>query len=587
MQFVRQVEREPLEKIRRSPELPGDLSGTVDKSGLVLANAAANASDVFAANAQRMQDDRDKAKVNQAVAGWIKRDQDYKYNKDKGILFKTGADANGLYVKTQDEQDGWRKEISGSLENDRQRQMFAAAIVPHETSSQIEVSKYEASESKKWNAEQADDLVKTQAGVLANGAYKTQEGRAAALASAQQAAATIYGAEQDPQQAAKHVKEMMAALVSSAAGIMEQSDPGSLPSFVEANKDYFDPVQYNKMMAAADKAALPVKAQGLSEELYKKFGGDLGDAEDYIRKTYSGNEEDYYLGKTEGYFGDMKRAVAEDQAKVFDTFVVQIGKHAGSASALKAAINNDKTLDEKQKMQLSDAVDSEFKVGDYAPRRSGGGGYGGGGGSDGGRVKTDRDTLMKLYNMVDKRQLFKDSPDWATFYNKYGTKLSTTDLKSFRSLYPGGAGGKGGKPAMSMNLMETFNKHMNNDKITDLQERAVYIDAFNAAHDEAVREKGAELTAQENELVMARVLEPVSVKSAEKSWWGGVKYKDLRRGDIPDGVTQNANGDYGVKDKNGHWHEVFWDNGSLSTGGKKPAQSKQKSPGKDWDIPAL
>ena len=563
-----------------NPPGAGLAMAAAEKSGDGLGAIGKGLGDL-AAGFSKLEADRDDAKVNEALNDYMARSSSLLYDPQKGFMNTRGAGADGVTGKSAEAHNSLRTEVAGKL-NGRQRQLFMQNVANYDRSVSSSMMKHEGDAMSQWRTDQSKQLMSNTAAIWAKDPDFSMEAQEDAVRSI---AIGLFG-DQGEEANLSNIKAVRSSMIEQTALARAEDDPEGAQKFFDEYKSLMEPADVQTLAPKLTKAVMPVRAQAMGEELYKKFKGDLGDAEDYIRKTYSGDEENYYLGKAEGYFGDMKRAVAEDQARVFDNFVVQIGKHSAAASTIKTAINSDNTLNDKQKLQLSDAVDSEFKIGDYAPRRSGGG-YSGGGGSDGGRVKTDRDTLMKLYNMVDKRQLFKDSPDWATFYNKYGTRLSTTDLKSFRSLYPGGAGGKGGKPAMSMNLMETFNKHMNNDKITDLQERAVYIDAFNAAHDEAVREKGAELTAQENELVMARVLEPVSVKSAEKSWWGGVKYKDLRRGDIPDGVTQNANGDYGVKDKNGHWHEVFWDNGSLSTGGKKPAQSKQKSSGKDWDIPAL
>ena len=63
----RSVAKEPMERIRRSPEAPQGAFGVADRSGEILAGAAQKAAAQFEKVAKRRQADGDRATVDEGI----------------------------------------------------------------------------------------------------------------------------------------------------------------------------------------------------------------------------------------------------------------------------------------------------------------------------------------------------------------------------------------------------------------------------------------------------------------------------------------------------------------------------------------
>ncbi|WP_278549852.1 hypothetical protein [Cloacibacillus evryensis] len=185
--------REPLERIRRSTDAPQGAFGVVDKSGLILADAAGDAAARFELVAKRRQDDWDKAKVNEALNSLYSEDQKLRFDPEKGLLVSVnGAGAKGLYEKSDEVYGKMTQGISGKLENERQRRMFDEASSAFVRSARTSISRHEATEVRKYTLEQ-NEIAERNAGAAYAHGFKTPDGAAAALAAAQQSAVTEYG----------------------------------------------------------------------------------------------------------------------------------------------------------------------------------------------------------------------------------------------------------------------------------------------------------------------------------------------------------------------------------------------------------
>ena len=185
--------KEPLEKIRRNTQAPEGAFGVVDKSGMILADAAQDAAAKFAAVAQRRQDEWDKAKVNEAINSLYSEDQKLRFDPEKGLLVTVnGASAKGLYDDSDNMYAEIFQNISGKLENDRQRKLFKDAAMPVIRSARTSISQHEAQEVRKYTLEQ-NELAEKNAGAAFARSFKTTDGAQAALNAAQQSAITEYG----------------------------------------------------------------------------------------------------------------------------------------------------------------------------------------------------------------------------------------------------------------------------------------------------------------------------------------------------------------------------------------------------------
>ena len=325
MRLKSSSERGVLEQIRRSANAPDGAFGAVDKSGLILADAAQGAASVLLAASERRQDERDKAKVNEAVSSFIKKDSTLRFDPESGLMFKSGGDAHGLYERAGNDYVKIHEEITKGLENERQKKMYREAVTPHEQSAGIALSKHEAEATRKWNLEQADDLIKTSAGALA-ASWRSPEGKAAAASAARQAVITVYGAE-SPEQQAVHIKDMMAVQAAHGLDIVISSEPGAAEEYINAFRSSFDDVAFNALKDKAVKAALPVKAQ----KLYTEVGGDFNKGIAYIEKNISAGEQKAYRAEFENYYADMQK-VKNERYKQASSEIAKIYLSGGSLS---------------------------------------------------------------------------------------------------------------------------------------------------------------------------------------------------------------------------------------------------------------
>lgn len=227
----------------------------------------------------------------------------------------------------------------------------------------------------------------------------------------------------------------------------------------------------------------------MGEELYKKFKGDLGDAEDYIRKTYSGDEENYYLGKVEGYFGDLKRAQDEDDANASLRIIGMI-RSGANLSQVNDAIAAAKFNDPRQAWQLEDLRDRHYQLGDYAPRRtvgrSGGGRRGGGrsgggdsgGDDDGGGRRSDPAVVKALATINAKGSWLQYFPTVDVFINQCQGKLSASAYERYLNFYLDATGKK--LPSETVKVKVNANSimsrvakeyHIAGDDLDDLSDR--------------------------------------------------------------------------------------------------------------------
>lgn len=382
MQFERlkRVEaREPIERIRRSPDAPDGLFGVVDKSGLIIADAAQDAAARFEAVAARRQDEHDKAKVNEAVSRYLKQDQTIRYDPKEGLMYTPGDKANGLYDRSLDIYSKLSSDMSGELENENQRRMFKEAVTPFERSATLSLCKHEAEEVRAWN-EQQDKERRMNEGTAYAQNFDTPEGQAAALQSSVTDAKNKFGELPEGEEAAKnpHVREIMAEKTGYALNVLVQNDPVRAEKLLDMNKDLFDGVTFAKLKGEVDKAALPVKAQGLAENLLKKYGVDGQDkALDEVRKNYQGKEEDTYIGYVNNLFTDAKQEQVAQQNKTANQIFDGIMSHSGYGKVSSALTANKELLGPKLYWSLKEDLDQEYQVGKYAPKpRATGGGTG-------------------------------------------------------------------------------------------------------------------------------------------------------------------------------------------------------------------
>ena len=416
--------KEPVERIRRSPAAPQGAFGVVDQSGEVFADAAKKAAAQFEAVTKRRQDDWDKAKVNEAVSRYLKWDQETRFDPQKGLMFTTGANANGLYDKSLDIYANQAETMAGELENDRQRMMFREAIMPHERAATFALSRQESAEVRKWNAEQAEERLKNEAVTLAAG-FDSPEAVDAAISSVRQVNLTING-DQEAETNDKNEMDIMRRLIGYGLDSLLSTDPMRAEAMLERFKKAFDGVSYEKLRQAVSKASLPVKARSEAEGLLSQYGEDgMTEALAAVREAHAGPEAEDYAKYVKSVFSEAKAAREERRAAIAEGFYGVLNGGGSFASAQRFIDQNRETLGEKNYHSYMDLAERLWEVGEYAPKPEE-------------RVLTREEMVaaQNLYNEAKEYAMSEAHPTPEQIEERYGAALeaATGSNKAFKDI---------------------------------------------------------------------------------------------------------------------------------------------------------
>mgnify|MGYP004663372695 CR=1 FL=1 len=474
--------KEPMERIRRSPEAPQGAFGVVDKSGLILADAAGDAAARFEAITKRRQDDWDRAKVNEAVSQYLRWDQETRYSPERGLMLTSGANAKGLYDRSVDLYMKQAQEMAGGLENDRQRAMFREAIIPHERAAAVSLSKHEATELRKWNVEQSEERLKNEA-VAFSGCFDTPEGREAALAAARQVSFMING-DQGEETNARNEKAVLRQLVSYGLDSLVRSDPLRAEKMLESYKGEFDGVTYEKMRDVVGKAVLPVKAQAFAEEMLKKHGVDgASSAIAETREAFKGKDENVYLGYVNSLYADVKQARNEAREKIEAEAIDLLNNRVGYGKINAFLSKNEAALGPKRYRTLKNDLDSDYKVGKYADK-----------------PKRDEMAALRVWSRAEKELAAGVYADKDEFYDAYeDSGLKASELKSLaNAAFKKKSGGKDHYNKYNpLTVVDKMTKDYNLE--LDPQEDKAFWTAFSAAAHAKEADLGRKLTDDEIE----------------------------------------------------------------------------------------
>lgn len=546
----RVVAKEPMERIRRSPSAPQGAFGVADRSGEVFADAAKKAAAQLEAVAKRRQEDWDKAKVNEAVSRYLKWDQETRFDPQKGLMFTTGANAKGLYDRSLDVYENQAETMAGELENERQRMMFREAVIPHARAATFALSRQEASEVRKWNAEQAEERLKNEAVTLAAG-FDSPEAVDAAISSARQVNLTING-DQGKETNDKNEMDVMRRLIGYGLDSLVNTDPLRAEAMLERFKKAFDGVSYEKLRQAVSRAALPVKAQDEAERLLSQYGEDgMTEALAAVREAHTGPEAEDYAKYVKSVFSEAKAAREERRAAIAEGFYAVLNGGGSFASAQRFIDQNRAVLGEKNYHSYMDLAERLWYVGKYASERT-----------------LSRDELVaaqELYNEAKAFAMSETEPTPEEVNERYGAALeratgSNKLLQSILKLTAPKAGGAEDKRGL----------YKANDIVRKLAEDAgVLRDAeeylsFDAEWVDAcaakARVKGAPLTRQELVEEGEKLLEEKTVLG-RTGWFSGgpltgLEYQFRRLGIRAEDVKWDAAGGEYVVERDGQFYAL-------------------------------
>ena len=478
--------KEPVERIRRSPAAPQGAFGVADRSGEVFADAAKKAAAQFEEVTKRRQDDWDKAKVNEAVSRYLKWDQETRFDPQKGLMFTTGANANGLFERSLDIYEKQAEALGGELENERQRTMFREAVIPHERAATFALSRQESTEVRKWNAEQAEERLKNEAVTLAAG-FDSPEAVDAAISSARQVNLTING-DQGKETNDKNEMDVMRRLIGYGLDSLVNTDPLRAEAMLERFKKAFDGVSYEKLRQAVSKAALPVKARSEAEGLLSQYGEDgMTEALAAVREAHAGPEAEDYAKYVKSVFGEAKTARAERETEAFDNIVGMI-RRGEPLHRINEAIEAVPWARKATVYQLEDMRDRRFGIGAFAPD-----------GSGGGRIKSDPAAVRELTDLKMTGKLTERFPTWESFREAYESRLAPSKYEEYANIWLDASGKKRSREAAHINASAAYyadhfieKYHINNEG-----KQALFRDEMNRSLDAHRAKYGKEPTHSE------------------------------------------------------------------------------------------
>lgn len=482
--------KEPMERIRRSPSAPQGAFGVADRSGEVFADAAKKAAAQLEAVAKRRQEDWDKAKVNEAVSRYLKWDQETRFDPQKGLMFTTGANAKGLYDRSLDVYENQAETMAGELENERQRMMFREAVIPHARAATFALSRQEASEVRKWNAEQAEERLKNEAVTLAAG-FDSPEAVDAAISSARQVNLTING-DQGKETNDKNEMDVMRRLIGYGLDSLVNTDPLRAEAMLERFKKAFDGVSYEKLRQAVSRAALPVKAQDEAERLLSQYGEDgMTEALAAVREAHAGPEAEDYAKYVKSVFSEAKAAREERRAAIAEGFYGVLNGGGSFAAAQRFIDQNRGTLGEKNYHSYMDLAERLWEVGDYAPKPED-------------RVLTREEMVaaQNLYNEAEEYAMSEAHPTLEQINERYGPALeaATGSNQAFKKLIKGASSKDNGVQDNQdlYNAKKLVNQLAEDSGVVrDFNEYLSFNDEWRKACKAKADEKGSPLTQRE------------------------------------------------------------------------------------------
>ena len=476
-------------------------------------------------------------------------------------MFTTGANAKGLYDRSLDVYENQAETMAGELENERQRMMFREAVIPHARAATFALSRQEASEVRKWNAEQAEERLKNEAVTLAAG-FDSQEAVDAAISSARQVSLTING-DQGKETNDKNEMDVMRRLIGYGLDSLVNTDPLRAEAMLERFKKAFDGVSYEKLRQAVSRAALPVKAQDEAERLLSQYGEDgMTEALAAVREAHAGPVAEVYAKYVKSVFSEATAAREERRAAIAEGFYGVLNGGGSFAAAQRFIDQNRGTLGEKNYHSYMDLAERLWEVGDYAPKPED-------------RVLTREEMVaaQNLYNEAKEYAMSEARPTPEQIEERYGAALeaATGSNKAFKDIIeltsPKAGGVRDKRDLYSAD--KVVNQLAKDSGVTrDLDEYMSFNEQWRKACKAKADEKGAPLTEQEA-VEAGKELVEYKIISGRRAWYtrasGGLiptaplkvpEYQLRRLGIRAEDVKWDAAGGEYVVERDGQYYAL-------------------------------
>lgn len=534
----------------------------------------------LAAGLDKMAEDRDRAKALSAYNDYVKRSSELLYNADSGFMNAQGAGAEGLAFRVNEAHEALRGEVSRGLSS-RQRRLFMESAASYDRDVSRSAMRYEGRAMAEYRRAEGARTLENMAAAFAAApddvSVETQEEGIFAVTNA------LFGDQGEAANAA-NARTVRSDFVAKAALLMAARDPLRAEAFVRENAGLMEEAAAESVRQKVEAAALEAHVQEDTTKLFEEYGFDgLADAREFIRGSFSGEEERKRLSAAESFWGEQWRNKKLREEKAADDI---LGLMDGGASlkAVNDAISAVNWSSNGARRAVERERDAHFRVGAFAPSGGGGG------------FRVDWDAVLEVDELRKNGKILEVCPTMYDFMEQYGARVGSEVLREFRKYYNELSKGVPDVDVkMDINYSAIFKEKLKKAGIKDAADqeywKGIYLGYFEKLKNDP--NKKGPVTTDMALTLMDDVLASVVV-GKDRNAFGFSTDRKVRRGYIPPDAEER-NGKWFVRDADGRYHELFFPEGrgsDIETPAAKSALRRSApggaaADGKAWDVPAI
>jgi len=262
-----------------------------------------------------MQAKADDAAVLEASNRWSESVNGYLNDPEKGLYNRRFKAAKGAVTDATKAFDDIEKDLTGKLENDRQRDLFRRFVMQNRMTRLEGVSKHERAEFLKYREQTANEAVSTSLSSIA-ASYRDDNIFEVELKRAENALLTMLDDYGEEIVEAK-VKALRSAAHEARLERWLVEDPKSAQAYWKANRGAIDGSRHAQWSEKVEKSSMVEWVQETADGLSRKFSSEVS-ALQYVREHYSGDKENSLVTALKTRFGEKKAAQAERRAASAD-----------------------------------------------------------------------------------------------------------------------------------------------------------------------------------------------------------------------------------------------------------------------------
>lgn len=316
----------PQERLRPLPSVDVVPRITVPQTGEAIERMGKQlmgAGSIIAENAMRLQDRLDRAAVRDAQAKFLEAKRNLLLG-ENGLFMRQGQNALKVYEEGTQGLAQIINDISGSLQNDRQRELFRQMTLDDIDAVSTQLARYQAEQTRKYEAQTQDALIEQ----LRNDAITNYRDPNAYNVNMAKLENTVYEAilsQGMPEDVAKN--KVLAFKTDIHANVLDRflanDDVDGAKAWYEAHKEEINPSLYDEIEEKIDKAGKTVWRQTVGDQIFLKFKNE-DEAIKHVRSNYKGDKEEMLVSYLKVRYAERDEAQRRAEANLFDYYAKQL-----------------------------------------------------------------------------------------------------------------------------------------------------------------------------------------------------------------------------------------------------------------------